>query len=291
MTEPRGVTCPACGADSPGAPSWQVETPRGRNPWVRCRWCRAYFLVDPFELDEEVAHTKTLPWGNEQEALALNAFKHRMFQAVLAQVRRHQPPPARILDVGCSFGGFSIEATREGYDVVGMDITPEAVAYVQSLGLQAACAANPDELAEIPDGSLDVVTCLDCQSLWADQPAQLQAIGRKLRPGGLLVLRVVDKSWLFSVGRRLSALAPRLANRVMRAAVNDNRCAMPVHTLLEQLDDFGFEVVDVSIWAALHSDDTRLPVKVSFAVGAALWPVTRRNLGPGALIVARRRVG
>ena len=93
---------------------------------------------------------------------------------------------------------------------------------------------------------------------------------------------------MFGIGRRMSAVTPRLANRVMRAAVNDNRSAMPVHSLLAQLDDFDFEVLDVSIWAALHSDDTRWPVKTSFAAGAALWPMTRRNFGPGAVIVARK---
>ena len=43
----------------------------------------------------------------------------------------------------------------------------------------------------------------------------------------------------------------------MRGAVNDNRFSMPVHTLRRQLEAQGFEVVDISIWAAMHSDAGR----------------------------------
>jgi len=268
-----------------------VETPRGTNPWARCAHCRAYFLVGPYVLDAEVAHTETLPWGQLQAGLELNAFKHRMYAAVLRLLAAHQPPPARILDVGCSFGGFGIEATRAGYHVAGMDITPAAVEYVRSLGMDAVCGANPGDLNGIADGSLEAVTCFDCQSLWPDQPQQLRGIHTKLRPGGLLVLRVVDKSWMFTLGRPLLPLAPRLANLVMRAAVNDNRFSMPVHSLRHQLEEQGFDVVTISIPAALHSDQTRWPVKANFVLGAALWPLLRRNLAPGAVIVARRRSG
>ncbi len=168
-----------------------------------------------------------------------------------------------------------------------MDITPAAVDYVRSLGMEAECGAIADDLVGVPDGSVDVVTCFDCHSLWPNQPAQLAAIRRKLAPNGILMLRVVDKSWMFGIGRRLVRVSPKLANRVMREAVNDNRFSMPVHQLNRLLHRQGFAVIGVSVRDALHSDDTRWPAKLSFWVGAALWPVTHRNFGPGAVIVAQ----
>ena len=292
-TEPPDQdSCPACARPCRGNERvWQVETPRGTNPWTRCPNCQSYFLGVSYDLDDEVAHTETLPWGQLEAGCDLNLFKHRMYRAVLRLMARPAPPPARLLDVGCSFGGFAFEATRAGYDVYGMDITPASVEYVRSLGVSAECCSTPEDLRDIPDGPLDVVTCLDCHSLWPDQPAQLQAIHRRLRPGGHLVMRVVDKSWMFAIGRRLVWLSPRLANQMMRGAVNDNRFSMPVHTLRRQLEDHGFEVVAISIWAAMHSDETRWPAKASFALGAALWPVLHRNVAPGAVLVARRGPG
>lgn len=264
-----------------------METPRRVNPWTWCEGCRSYSLVGTYSLDDEVAHTEELPWGQLAAGLELNRFKHRMFVTALRMIARHHPAPARVLDVGCSFGGFGIEARSAGYDVCGMDITPAAVEHVRSLGMEAECCAIADELVGVADGSVDVVTCFDCQSLWPDQPAQLAAIHRKLAPGGILVLRVVDKSWMFAIGRRLARVSPGVGGRVMREAVNDNRFSMPVHQLEELLGQHGFTVIDVSIWDALHSDETRWPAKLSFLVGAALWPVTHRNLGPGAVVVAR----
>lgn len=285
---PGHGSCPACGrARAASSRTWDVETPRRVNPWTRCESCRSYWLVGAYSLDEEVAHTEELPWGQLEAGLELNRFKHRMFVTALRTVARHRPPPARVLDLGCSFGGFGIEARAAGYDVCGMDITPAAVAHVRSLGMEAECCAIADELVGVPDGSVDVVTCFDCQSLWPDQPAQLAAIRRKLAPDGTLVLRVVDKSWMFAIGRRLVRVSPGLAQRVMREAVNDNRFSMPVHQLQRLLRQHGFTVLEVSIWDALHSDETRWPAKVGFLVGAALWPITHRNLGPGAVLVAR----
>ena len=288
------VACPACGrhrldaGTATGTVTW-VETSRGRNEWYRCGHCGAYHLHDTYDLDAEVAHTEARPWGQTKAGTELNDFKRRMFLAVLRLLEQYQPPPARLLDVGCSFGGFGIEANRAGYDVHGMDITPAAVEYVRSLGLDAQCASTPADLIGVPDGSIDVVTCLDCNTVWPDQPAQLVAIHAKLRPGGHLVMRVVDKSWMFTIGRRLRPISPRLAQRVMREAVNDGRFTMPVHTLRRLLDEQGFNVVAISIRAAVHSDQTRWPARAGFAVGAVLWPLFHRNYGPGAVLIATRR--
>ena len=282
--------CPACGRPQPDrGRTWHVETPRGTNPWARCSSCSAYFLVGSYVLDDEVAHTETLPWGQLQAGLELNAFKQRMFTAALRHLTRHRPPPARILDVGCSFGGFSIAANTTGYDVTGMDITPAAVDYLASLGLAAECCSTAADLRTVAPASLDAVTCFDCHSLWPDQPSQLQAIRAKLTPGGYLLMRVIDKSWMFTIGRCLAPLSPRLANRVMREAVNDSRFSMPLHTLRDLLDEQGFDIVSTSIRTAVHSYSTRWPAKASFWLGAALWPLIHRNVAPGALIVATRR--
>lgn len=282
--------CPACGRHRLGnEPATWVETSRGGNEWFRCGHCGAYHFDDDYNLDDEVAHTENRPWGQAQAGTELNDFKKRMFVAVLHLLSPYRPPPARILDVGCSFGGFGIEATRDGYSVYGLDITPAAIEYVRSLGLDAECVSTPADLVGVPDGSVDVVTCLDCNTVWPDQPAQLDAIFAKLTPGGHLVMRVVDKSWMFAIGRRLRPISPRLAQRIMREAVNDGRFTMPVHTLRRLLGEHGFEVNETSIRAAVHSDQTRWPAKASFMIGAALWPIFRRNYGPGAVLIATRR--
>src|ERR1700759_5360660 len=38
------------------------------------------------------------------------------------------PPPARVLDCGCGTGWLSYFLARRGYDVVGTDVSPDAIA-------------------------------------------------------------------------------------------------------------------------------------------------------------------
>jgi hypothetical protein len=142
------------------------------------------------------------------------------------------------------------------------------------------------KLAE--DGKVDIVTCLDVNCLWPDQPSQLRQAFTKLKPGGLLAMRVVDKSWMFSLGLAMHRMAPRLSNSIMLESVNDHRFSMSVKSLISVLTSFGFDVTYASPRGAMHSKDTRWPAKLSFIVGSILWSTTGIFLAPGAVILARK---
>src|SRR3954471_14277614 len=51
------------------------------------------------------------------------------------------PPPARILDCGCGTGWLSYFLARRGYDVVGTDVSPDAIGLAQTHRLFSAGAA------------------------------------------------------------------------------------------------------------------------------------------------------
>ena len=52
----------------------------------------------------------------------------RMIDCYLTLLRKHAPPRASILDVGCGTGHFALELARNGYHVVGFDIAEKAIA-------------------------------------------------------------------------------------------------------------------------------------------------------------------
>ena len=56
----------------------------------------------------------------------------------LAFLRKHALPQAKILDVGCGTGYFSLELARNGYHVVGFDIAEKAIAVARE-----TLASNP----------------------------------------------------------------------------------------------------------------------------------------------------
>jgi 2-polyprenyl-3-methyl-5-hydroxy-6-metoxy-1,4-benzoquinol methylase len=287
---PTPLLCPVCGKDVSltEVHLFNITTGRGLSTWARCGGCRSYFDADPYDREAEVSHTRTCSWGNYEAAVKLNLFKRRMYLSTLNLLGRHAHPGASILDVGCSFGGFLEQARIHGFAPRGMDIVPEAVEYTRQQGIPCELAASIEEL-NLAGDSMDIISVMDCNYYWRDQRTELRAAWRKLRPSGLLVMRLVDKSWMLTAGLAMRKILSGLSGRVCEKAVNDHRVSIPLPTMVGLLREEGFELVHTSIWSALHSDSSSAAVKASFAIGLAVWHLTGWNLAPGALVLARKR--
>jgi SAM-dependent methyltransferase len=285
------IRCPACAADGTHAKEVPLTLATRPGRWRICHRCRAYFLAERYSALDEAAHTERRPWGQLIAGQALNRHKRRMFRAILDLLADACPPPARLLDVGCSFGGFLLEARARGYAVRGTDLVPTAVEFVRARGMTAHTATTVAELADIADGMIDVVTCLDCNYYWPDQRAEIAAIRRKLRPRGVLLMRTSTKAWMLRGGLALRAPFPWLGTHVVTRAANDHRFCMPFPTLLSVLADEGFRVRRVSVMAALHSLRAGPLVLVAFGLGAVSWHLFRIMLAPGAVVIAERHDG
>jgi RimJ/RimL family protein N-acetyltransferase/2-polyprenyl-3-methyl-5-hydroxy-6-metoxy-1,4-benzoquinol methylase len=108
------------------------------------------------------------------------------------------PAPARVADLGCGTGSLAHLLTEEGYDVTGVDLSPEMVrrarAKVPGVTFVEADASAPP----LDPASYDVV--LSRHVLWAlpDPLAALERWVGLLRDGGRLVL--VEGSWSTGAG-------------------------------------------------------------------------------------------
>lgn len=211
-----------------------------------------------------------------------------MYNAILKVLGRHAPQGGRLLDVGCSFGGFLLRAKEEGYEVRGMDIVPEAVEHVRSMGIPCDRTGSIGDLA-IPENSLDIVTALDCNYYWPNQRKELRAIRSILRPDGILAVRTVDTSWAVRIGLCLRGWFPSAGTRLCEKAVYDHRVSVPVRSLLEVVRQEGFEIVYASPLDAIPFRRNSLKVKTAYAIGWLSWALTGYNLAPGFVFLARKR--
>jgi SAM-dependent methyltransferase len=279
--------CPVC-ARVVAREVFPLSTSRGVRKWSRCPACRSYFDCGAFDLASEVSHTRTRPWGNENGGVKLNVSKDIMYRSVATLLRQHVAPGSSLLDIGCSYGGFMAVAKANGFAVSGMDIVAEAVDHCRGQGFPSYVGASVGDL-EIPDSSLDVISVLDCNCYWPDQVRELLAIRRKLRDNGLLAMRVVDKSWMVTIGLSMRRVFASKGNGICIRAVNDHRVSIPVQSMLEILKQQGYDVLYASPKGALHDAKASFAVKTNFALGYWVWRTLGLFVAPGSLILARKQ--
>ncbi|MCL5022527.1 MAG: class I SAM-dependent methyltransferase [Nitrospirae bacterium] len=282
--------CPVCETElNAGPPAPMVlTTPRGKQEWVKCPACRSFFADEGYDPEQEVDHTRTRPWGTVESGVALNDEKGPLFETVLRVLRRCAPPGATLLDIGCSYGGFLLQAQNEGYDVRGMDIVPEAVRYVRSRGIPCDRAGSVRDL-DVPENSLEVISVLDCNYYWPRQREELRAIRSRLCPGGLLVMRTVDTSWAVQIGLWLGKWLPETGRRLSEKAVYDHRVSIPVRSLLRLVRQEGFDILYASPQDAMPFRRNSLKVRTAYAIGGLAWRTAGYNLAPGFLFLAGKK--
>jgi len=102
------------------------------------------------------------------------------------------PDRGRALDVACGEGQLATWLARKGLSVVGVDISPPALAKAARLAEEAGITDRVrlvewDLESGLPalDGPFDVITCLRYY-----QPALMPTLRSLLAPGGLLLLEV-----------------------------------------------------------------------------------------------------
>ncbi|MEI7443653.1 MAG: class I SAM-dependent methyltransferase [Burkholderiales bacterium] len=184
-----GYACPVCSRAT-------VADPSTLNGYTlsRCMSCGYRFAPTAFDVPvdyrevyttEEYVESQVDPIG---DAKARKAFRDMATYRAFFD-RLEVRPGARLLDVGCGVGRFCHAASDAGWNVVGIDVSPEAV----SVGRKHArfplhCGRLeqlPMELAEF-----DVVTSFEVLEHLADPVALLVQMKGRVRMGGSVFFTV-----------------------------------------------------------------------------------------------------
>jgi len=139
--------------------------------------------------------------------------EHRLTALRRVQRLGRASPPGRLLDVGCAAGFFLDEARKAGWQVQGIDISPEMSSWGREQ-LQLDIATGLFQQAEYPPCSFDAVTMWDYIEHSIDPALDFAKAAAVLRPGGVLMLSTGDAASLVAriSGRRWHLLTPRHHN-------------------------------------------------------------------------------
>jgi len=225
----REVDCPLCGS----AARARLFEKHGFT-FVRCRDCGLVF-VNP-QLEEAVvleeyrtAATNDL-WFDVLSSARQQELDRRKFAEVLDAL---EPYRGRILDVGCSLGLFLALARERGWDGIGLELAPRALAHAREVhGLEVLDVSL--EEARFEDGSFDSVALLSTLEHVVEPLALLRESARVLRPGGALYVIVPN----------VDSLACRALGAQARTFDGRNHLVyFSAATLTDALGRSGFDVV------------------------------------------------
>lgn len=125
-----------------------------------------------------------------------DAFPHKDGQIAVAQwLIKRLPPDARVLDVGCGTGlPTARQLVAAGADVTGIDISPVMLSLARANVPEAAFLLVDATEVDVALGLFDAVVAFFSLLMLprSEIPAALAALRGVLRPGGWLVLSMVE---------------------------------------------------------------------------------------------------
>lgn len=260
------VSCPLCGSDRYDIYlSRAKELYNGLNAWfdvVRCRQC-GFVFTNPRPTEATIGcfypdtaqyyqpktnRAKSGNWSNKpwkrvlQQSVLTSRFGYPLRQAspllaalsTLVWCKRlrlaHLPqfvPGGRLLDIGCSWGGYLWRMQELGWDVHGIELNTEAARFArEDLGMTNIRTGSFADL-DYPDGSFDVVhMSMVLEHLYNPGDALLR-VNRLLRVGGQFILSVPDisgfearifkdKCYTLQVPQHLSHFSPETLTRFLQ---------------------------------------------------------------------------
>jgi 2-polyprenyl-3-methyl-5-hydroxy-6-metoxy-1,4-benzoquinol methylase len=119
-------------------------------------------------------------------------------ESILRDLKKQFPNRGRLLEVGCSYGGFLAEARRDGWEVAGVELSETAACYARDkLNLRVFTGSLHDQLPQLGE-PYEAVALFHVIEHVPDPVQLLEQCRKLIRPGGLLVLKTPNVASLIA---------------------------------------------------------------------------------------------
>jgi 2-polyprenyl-3-methyl-5-hydroxy-6-metoxy-1,4-benzoquinol methylase len=200
---PEFSSCPLCASadikrlfDCGGYP---VEE---RSPVFACRDCTARFL-NPQPSDkilEQIYDGRYVLGSGGATENYVKILKRETARLNLQSLRRlSKRSEGRLLEIGCSWGDFLVEAQQAGYRVDGVEISPESAKTARERLGSDCVQTGTIESANLESEAFDFVANFDAIEHVRDPGAVLDEFRRVLKPGGTVMIATPDLDGISSL--------------------------------------------------------------------------------------------
>lgn len=256
-----GERCVGCG----GAAADSLFNKNGYDI-VRCKECSLVYVGNPPTPEqlkelysfESGYHEKVTTRGEAQAGFLSRAADQYAFVKSLGSAK------GKVLDVGCSVGFFLACAQRDGWDVAGVEFSPDTAEYARKqLGdhvFTGVLEAAPFEI-----GAFDLITMWDVLEHVRDPMAMLARAGELLGADGKLVLETPNVDGWFP---RASLLVAKSLDYWPHPEPPGHLFQFSVVTLCSFLQRTGFEILEIR-----HK---RIPIRYSFGEFSSVFSSLKR---------------
>ena len=112
------------------------------------------------------------------------AYSRHRLQMLMERLLPEWREGLRLLDVGCGTGHHLAQFRQQGFDVAGVDGSPEMIALAQASNPGVVIRQGDVEALPFPSGEFDVVVCIEVLRYLPGLSDCVREMARVLKPGG-----------------------------------------------------------------------------------------------------------
>jgi ubiquinone/menaquinone biosynthesis C-methylase UbiE len=245
---------------------------------------------DEFSRRDIAFHRETAAVYDDEVTSEFAVYHERLLWPFLDQVARERPG-GRALDLGCGTGVVALALARRGFDVVGVDHSPEMLEHARrklaAEGLPVELETGDVRSLRFGDGEFDCVTIQGLLHHLEEIDPCLREATRVLQPGGFLYVSEPMRE-ATPVKRFLLAVWSLRRRKPREHDVESVEEPLRAEQLRRALDGLG---VDYRVEFVTHVPPLRraLPDRLYFATARLLSLPWRRRKGDLGFVFARKR--